>query len=131
MSATLLVAATFVVMLLLDWRFRLKSLRVCTALLALVVMFFAQPSPRRAAREAIAASPAERVAVLQGAPVSDYDSGVLTMERAVIADSRIGAAASLLSVGVLLWLACSPVLGWRRKRSGELEESGAEQRTTE
>ena len=43
-------------------------------------------------------------------PLSDYQSGVLTMLQAVKEDAALGARERLLSVGVLVWLSLSPVL---------------------
>lgn len=111
MSATTLIALTFAVLLGLEWRYQLRSVRLGTAFLALVVLWFAQPLPHRAARRAIAAPPAERVTEFTGVrSLTEYESGVVTMEQAVGADTRMGANARMLVVGVLFWLACSPVL---------------------
>lgn len=110
MNSTMLVAVVFAVLLGIEWRYRLPGVRLGTALLALVVLWFAQPLPHRAARQAMVAPPAERVTELPGVrSLSEYESGVVTMERAVGNDSRMGAKARLLGLGVLFWLACSPV----------------------
>lgn len=114
MNETMLVALVFAVLLGLEWRYRLRSMRVGVASLALIVLWFAQPLPHRAARRAFSAPPAERVTELRGSPLSEYMSGVLTMEQAVAEDARMDAGARLLCVGVLFWLACSPAL--RRAR---------------
>jgi len=110
MNATMLVALIFAVLLGIEWRYRLPGVRLGTALFALVVLWFAQPLPHRAARRAMVAPPAERVTELSGVrSLSEYESGVVTMEQAVGNDSRMGANACLLGLGVLFWLACSPV----------------------
>jgi hypothetical protein len=42
--------------------------------------------------------------------LSDYQSGVLTMQRAMQEDMSIGARGRLLGVGVLVWLSLSPAI---------------------
>ena len=109
MITTSLLAAAFIVLLGLEWRYQLTSVRITVAVLAFVVWLFSQPLPRRAARRVIGSSPAARVTQFSdGSPVSEYASGVLTMERAALEDVKMGLPVRLLSVGVLLWLACSP-----------------------
>lgn len=111
MTETILIATVFVVLLGLEWRYRLRSLRVGTALLAIGLWLFAQPSATRAARRALEMSPAERVTEIAGGePLSEYAVGVRTMEQAVADDARMFANERLLSIGVLFWLAFSPVL---------------------
>ena len=44
MSETILVVGILAVLLALEWRYRRRRLRVATALLALAVLFFYQPS---------------------------------------------------------------------------------------
>jgi hypothetical protein len=105
----MLVAFAFAVLVGLEWRYRLKGLRLAATALALVVMLFAQPSSTRAARSAISAPPGQRVTEL-GSALSEYESGVETMRQAVEQDSALGSDARLLSVAVLVWLACSPVI---------------------
>ena len=115
MEQTLVLAVVFVVLLMLDWRYRLTSLRLATVLIALIVLIFTAPSARRAARHAFVAPPAERVTQLHGSLVSEYESGVLTMERAVVADKQMFSNENLLALAVLVWLACTPSL--RRSRA--------------
>ena len=115
MSETIVLVLVFAVLLGFEWRNRLRSLRIAAAVLALAVCLFAQPLPRRAARRAIVAPSAERVTqIADGPPLSEYASGVVTMEQAIVEDAKMDAYARLLSVGVLFWLACSPV--FRRAR---------------
>ena len=109
MNETLLLGLACAVLLALEWRYRLKSVRVTTAFIALVVWLYAQPNPTRAARRALEVPPAERVSGIRGNALSEYASGVRTMERAAGDDAMIFDKERLLSVGVLLWLACSPV----------------------
>jgi hypothetical protein len=110
MDETIFVAAFFTILLALEWRYRLATVRLVTVVVTLVVMVFTDPSPRRAARRAIVAPPPERVTQLRGSPLSDYGSGVVTMERAIVADEEAFADENLLALGVLIWLACSPAL---------------------
>ena len=109
MTDTIIVVLVFGVLLALEWRYRIKTVRLGTALLAVIVWIFSQPNPTRAARRAIAMSPAERVTVIHGSQLSEYASGVATMEQAAGDDAMGYDKERLLSVGVLLWLACSPV----------------------
>lgn len=116
MNKTIILALVFAVLLGVEWRYRLRSVRITAAVLALASWLFAQPLSDRAARRVIAAPMAERVTrTPDGTPLSDYESGVLTMEEAVVEDVMMGASVRLLSVGALLWLACSPVF---RRRVG-------------
>jgi hypothetical protein len=110
MNETIFVAAFFTILLALEWRYRLAIIRLVTVVVTLLVLVFTEPNPRRAARRAIVAPPAERVTQLRGSPLSDYGSGVVTMERAVVADEEAFADENLLALGVLIWLACSPAL---------------------
>lgn len=110
MNVTLLVALVFAVLLVLEWRYRLRSVRLGTALFALVVLSFAHPLTRRAARKALLAPPEERVTQLRGSPVPEYVSGVLTMEEFFADEAEMESDARLLAIGVLFWLACSPAL---------------------
>ncbi len=119
-NETTLLALVFAVLLWLEWRYQLRSVRIAAALLALIIWLFAQPLPHRAARRVIAAQPAERVTrIADGPPLSEYASGVVTMEDAVVEDMKADDNVRLLSVGVLLWLACSPV--FRRVRGPSVE----------
>jgi hypothetical protein len=70
----LLLGLFFTVLLALEWRYRLRSVRMATALLALVLWFFSQPNPTRAARWAIAMPVTERVTEIGGVPLSEYAS---------------------------------------------------------
>lgn len=109
MNASILLALLFAALLGLEWRYQLRRLRLGAVLLALVVLFFAQPSSTRAVRRAFVTPPAERVTEL-GTSLSEYESGVATMKQAVDEDSEVGAIARLLGIGALFWLAFSPVL---------------------
>lgn len=88
-------------------------------MLALFVIWFTQPLPRRAARLAIVAPPADRVTEIRGDPLTDYGSGVATMERAIIRDAQMFANENLIALGVLMWLACSPALRRNRPSAGQ------------
>lgn len=124
MNETTLLALVFAVLLWLEWRYQLRSVRIAAAVLALVVWLFAQPLPHGAARRAIAAQPAERVTrIANGPPLSEYASGVLTMEDAVVEDMKADDNVRLLSLGVLVWLACSPVF---RRGRGHFVETGTD-----
>lgn len=107
----------FFALLWLEWKRQAKSLRLIAASLALALVLFNQPGYTRAARRAMMAAPAERVTQIRGDTLSEYISGVRTMEQAVGEDANAGATARIIGFGVLLWLACSPVL--RHSRLGE------------
>ena len=117
MNATLLVGLAFAVLLGLEWRYRIRSVRMGAALFALVVLSFAQPLTRRAARRALLAPPPERVTQLRGSPVPEYVSGVLTMEEFFADEAEKESDARLLAIGALFWLACSPAVRRVRRRS--------------
>ena len=116
MTATMLVGLVFVVILVVEWRYRLRVVRVGAAVLALLVLYFGQPGPHRAARRAVEMPLAERITQVPNGhpPLTDYQSGVFTMERAVIEDANVGETSRLLAIGVLAWLACSPAFESKR-----------------
>jgi len=119
---------TFAVLLWLEWKYQIRSLRLVALSLSLVVLFFAQPGYTRAARGALVTPPAERVTHVRGEVLSEYVSGVRTMERAVGEDAKMGANARLLSLGVMLWLASTPL--FRRKRQEAVAVPGRKIRRT-
>jgi hypothetical protein len=114
---TIVLAAFFAVALGLEWRLRRRSLRLGVASLALLVLFFSQTNLTGARRWALAAPPDERVTTLHGSPLPEYHSGVHTMSQAVSDYAVRGEMARLLAVGVLFWLACSPVVRGARPRA--------------
>jgi hypothetical protein len=118
-NATMLVALIFAVLLGAEWHYGLRRLRLAAALLALLVLSFAQPVYHRAWRVAVMRPPAERVTHLRGKRMLDYMSGVSTMELAVTKDAEMGAGSREMALGVLFWLACSPVLRRGRRPSVE------------
>ena len=118
MKETIVSVLIFVVLLGLEWRYQLSSLRVAAAFVALVLWFFTQTNIAGSARWAIAMPPAERVTMIHGQPLSEYASGVATMEQVAGDDAMGKVNERLLSVGVLLWLACSPVFRRARGSSG-------------
>ena len=116
MNLTIVVGLVFAILLGFEWRYRLRSLRVGTALLAVVALYVAEPIPYRAVRRSLLMPPAQRIAQQPGwHQLSEYEVGVFTMQQAVIRDTEVGANARALAVGVLFWLACSPVLRDRHR----------------
>lgn len=102
-----LIVALFATLLVLEWRNRLKPLRLVATILSLLVILTAVPSTRIATRRAFNTPPAERITIRGG---TDYESGVLTMERAVVEGAQQGSRRFYLALGVLGWLALTPVL---------------------
>ena len=109
------VALAFAVLLALEWRYRLRTLRIGAAVLAVTMLFFFAPTYHAAWRRAMDTPPAERIADYPGTvpgsvarSLSEYESGVFTMHRAVVENAAGYARERDLAVGVLVWLACSP-----------------------
>lgn len=113
----MVVALIFAALLGVEWRTRLAVVRLGTAILALVVLLVAQPNYTTAARRVSVAPPGERVTMLRGSPISEYESGVATMVEAIDEAGEERAGVRMLAVGVLFWLACSPVLRGARDAS--------------
>jgi hypothetical protein len=114
MSATIIVAAAFAVLLGLEWRWRRRGLRVGTALLALAVLYYFQPAYPSARRRVLGTPSTERVTLnpVGGGhdSLSEYHSGVYTAMEWVEHYDGVGAGARFVAVGALFWLACSPAL---------------------
>lgn len=122
MTEALLLALLFAGLLWVEWRGRRRSLRVRTAVFALIVLFLAQPSSVRAGRWAISAPPETQIKQnARGAPVSEYGSGVRTMRKAVEDDMAGGAYARGVALAALFWLAIAPILQ-RASRPGSNQE---------
>jgi hypothetical protein len=107
---TLLVSIVFAALVIVEWRFRSKSVRVGTATFSLLVLLFARPSYTTAARRVSVAPPEARVTQLHGSKISEYQSGVATMYKAMDEAGDERANIRVIAVGVLFGLACSPVL---------------------
>lgn len=108
---TIIVVATFAVLLGLEWRYRLRRLRVGTALLSLVVLALYHPNYTVAQRRALGMPPAERITEIPyHGPVSAYESGVYTAIREAAGAAGVTENIRLAAVGALFWLACSPAL---------------------
>lgn len=120
MNETLLVALVFAALLAIEWRYRLRSVRLGTAFVALAIWLVTQPNATRAARRALDTTPAERVTQIAGQPLTEYVAGVRTMEQAAADDAMMFVNERWMSVGVLFWLACSPV--FRRARPPSVKE---------
>jgi hypothetical protein len=125
-NETALVALIFGVLLIFEWRYQLRSVRLGIIMLSLVVWLFSQPNYTAAARRISVAPPEERVTQRYGSEISEYESGVVTMYEAIdeAVEGRFGVR--LLVLGVLVWLASSPVL--RGVRHHTETPSGADSR---
>ena len=108
MAETIAVAVVFLLLLGLEWRYQVRSLRTGTTLLALLVWLFCQPNFGAAGRRVSTAPPEARVTQIGGEKISVYLSGVTTMLTAIGDNLEERATCRLLALGVLLWLACSP-----------------------
>ena len=109
------VALAFAVLLALEWRYRLRALRIAAAVLAVTMLFFFAPNHHAAWRRAMGTPPSERITEYPGPTpgsvarsLSEYESGVFTMSWAVVENASGYARERDLAVGVLFWLACSP-----------------------
>jgi hypothetical protein len=60
-----------------------------------------------------------------GHPLSEFQSGVFAMRRAVIDEAGGYAGTRLIAVGALFWLACSPAFRGDRGPSGESASSAS------
>ncbi|MGH7648872.1 MAG: hypothetical protein ACREND_12195, partial [Gemmatimonadaceae bacterium] len=98
-------------------------IRIGTATLAVALLFFFQPSIHAAWRLALDTPAAARETRYQsggpdggGRPLSEFESGVFAMQRAVIDVSGGYAATRWITVAALFWLACSPAFKRQQAR---------------
>lgn len=124
-AETVFVALGFAVLLVCDWRYQLRTVRLGAVTLSLVVLFFAEPSYVPVARRVSVAPPEERITQLHGRPISEYLSGVTTMYEAIGEVDAARANLRVIALGALVWLACSPVL--RRPRSPSIRDASGRQ----
>jgi hypothetical protein len=124
-----ILVATFAIALGLEWRYHLKILQLGASVLALALLLFFQPPYHAAWRRAISAPPSERITHWPttspdsvGTPLTEYQSGVFTMHRAVIDVHSGYSRERWLMVGVLTWFACSPA--FRQTRGAAAERTG-------
>jgi hypothetical protein len=104
------------ILLILEWVRRSTLARVAAVLLTLVIIFFAQPNTGRAYRRALSTPKDQRIVEMPNwGRLSEFTSGVFTMERAMDEDIAMGALERFLGVTTLVWLSLSPIL--RRKPS--------------
>lgn len=129
-NEALVVGLPFALLLGLEWRYRLKSVRVGCAVLSVALLFFLQPNTHAAWRRAMETPAAERethypspIPGELGRPLSEFESGVFAMRRAVIDEAGGYAGTRLIAVGALVWLACSPAFRGDRSPTGELPSS--------
>ena len=128
----LIVGLPFALLLGIEWRYRLRTVRVGCAVLALAALFFSQPDTTAAWRWAMDTPVAERethypspIPGEVGRPLSEFESGVFAMRRAVIEESAGYEGTRWIAVGVLFWLACSPAFRRDRGHHGQSEASGS------
>jgi hypothetical protein len=108
---TMFFAAVLAGLLVIEWWRQSAIARITAAALVIIAFSFAQPLAGRAMRQVINLPREQRVlAVENWHPLSDYQSGVLTMLRAVNQDVDLDGHTRFLCVGVLVWLSLSPLL---------------------
>ena len=106
--------AVFAVLIVIEWRWRLRSVRLATALFAVYVMWWWSAPLTTSVRTAIAAQHAARPTArvthssARNVDYNEYESGVYTLAREIREDNERVLLADMLGFGVLLWLACSP-----------------------
>ena len=129
-NEAIIVGLPFALLLGLEWRYRLRSVRVGCALLAVALLFFLQPNTYAAWRRAMETPAAKRethypstIPGEVGRPLSEFESGIFAMRRAVIDESAGYAGTRWIAVGVLFWLACSPA--FRRNRPPHNESAAS------
>jgi hypothetical protein len=110
MKEVIVVALVFGLLLACEWRYQLRTLRLGIVMLALGVMFFAQPGYISVARRVSVSPPEERITEIRGKPISEYLSGVTTLYEAFGKAGRVRRGVRLVALGALVWLACSPLL---------------------
>lgn len=110
MTEAILVALVFGLLLACEWRYQFRTLRLAIVMLALGVMFFAQPGYISVARRVSVAPPEDRITEIRGQPISEYLSGVTTLYEAFGKAGRARRGVRLVALGALVLLACSPLL---------------------
>ena len=110
---TLAIAFVFLVLVVLEWRSRSRTIRALTLCIALGLFWFARPIPYRALRTAVELEPVTQDLWNPSQKTTEFRSGLFTMFKAIQQDWRIGESERVLSLGLLTWLALNPVL--RRK----------------
>ncbi|HEX2095092.1 MAG TPA: hypothetical protein VHG28_22015, partial [Longimicrobiaceae bacterium] len=114
----LLPALLFAGLLWLDWRWHFRVARIGAVLLAIGVLFFVQPNLTAARRRAWGLPPEERVVQVRDERVSDYMSGVLTMEQVIAESAAFMRPARLIALSALILLALMPATRSNRRASG-------------
>lgn len=124
MNETLIVGLVFLVLVALELRLQLNSIRAVAIVLALLLLAFSQPSYRRAARHALDLPASARVLPSPVGPVgAEYASDVLTMEPEAEADAQRDLGPPLLGILVLTWFACTSLYRPRLSRKPQSASS--------
>ena len=110
MKEAIFVALVFGLLVACEWRYQLRTLRLAIVMLAMGVLFLAQPGYISVARRVSVLPPEERITEIHGNPISGYLSGVTTLYEAYGEAGRVRRGVRLVALGVLVWLACSPVV---------------------
>ena len=113
-------------LLVLDWRRKWSAVRIALVAMALLQLWFAQPNLTNAVRSAILSPPEQRVTTLgiDSLRVDDYRSGVWTLARTIGRQSEARAHHEAIAIGVLVWLAVSPIIPRRRAPASVGAERG-------
>ena len=112
MISLLVFALIQLTLLTIDWFRRSRVARIVALLGALAQLSWSQPKPHAIARDLVNLPPSERVKTLPSdtTPVSDYVSGVVTMEQAMERSMDRKSFDRLMGLGTLVWLVLTPVI---------------------
>lgn len=121
----LLVAATF---LIADWALKTRAIRLVAVTVAVGGILLLEPNLYEAFRSALTVPPEDRVRLLGQRELSEYESGVETMRREVVAHVELHRPSRTILEVTLIWLALSPALLRARRtprREGETASRGS------
>jgi hypothetical protein len=100
-----------------EWRSGSHVARALTICIALFLLFSARPSPYRALRRAVGLQHVTQNLWIPEQKATEFQSGLFTMYRAMEDDTDMGTSERALSIGVIVWLALTPVFWrWRPRR---------------
>jgi hypothetical protein len=113
MSSFLIFSALILVLLGIEWWRRSILARLAVLVLALFQLSFSEPDGMSARRAVLLLPREQRVLTLGPSPtdtLSDYQSGVLTMDEALAREYWFLFPNRVMSRSILVWLVLAPVL---------------------